>query len=74
MTTLPNCSDLLEPEGGIIFSLVDGFVWASWPGIAPKVRLGRSEGVAAMMRDFLAQGELAARLERGEPSHTSNQP
>lgn len=55
--------DLGEPTTDIVFSFVDGFVWANWPGTVSKVRLGRYGPVAAMMRDFLSQGELAERLE-----------
>jgi hypothetical protein len=52
-----------EPvRGAIIFSLVDGFVWACWPGTSASVRLGDHEPVIEMMRDFLAQCDLGARL------------
>ena len=50
-----------NPE--IIFSLVESHVWASWLGSSVMVRLGRLEGVASMMRDFLAHCDLADRLE-----------
>jgi len=50
------------PEETIIFSLLDGYVLASWPGTEASVRLGRHEMVAAMMKDFLAQDELGKRL------------
>jgi hypothetical protein len=53
-----------EPEVGIIFSSLDGFVWASWPETEAAVRLGRHEMVADMMRDFLAQDALGDRLAR----------
>ena len=49
-------------EVEVIFSLVDGSVWASWPGAPARVRLGEYQGVASMMRDFLAQCEIAERL------------
>lgn len=52
------------PEDAIIFSLLDGYVLASWPGTVASVRLGRHEMVAAMMKDFLAQDELGKRLAR----------
>jgi hypothetical protein len=52
------------PEDAIIFSLLDGYVLASWPGTDASVRLGRHEMVAAMMKDFLAQDELGKRLAR----------
>jgi len=50
------------PEEAIIFSLLDDYVFASWPGTDASVRLGRHEMVAAMMKDFLAQDELGKRL------------
>ena len=46
----------------LIFSLTDGFVWASWPGTVASVKLGTWESVTAVMRDFLAQCELGDRL------------
>ena len=46
----------------IIFSLQDGYVWASWPDGQAVVRLGRHGAVSAMMRDFIAQDDLAARM------------
>jgi hypothetical protein len=52
-----------EPvTSAIIFSLVDGFVWACWPGTSASVRLGDHEPVIEMMRDFLAQCDLGDRL------------
>ena len=54
--------DTFKPR--IIFSLCDGFVWASWPGTDVSVRLGSHEIVAEMMWDFLAQGTLAERLKQ----------
>lgn len=56
-----------EPELNIIFSLRDGFVWASWPETEAAVRLGRHEMVAGMMRDFLAQDALGKRLTVSRP-------
>jgi hypothetical protein len=58
-----------EPELGIIFSSLDGYVWASWPESNATVRLGRHEIVAAMMRDFLAQDSLGKRLDRRPPTN-----
>ena len=58
--------DPTEPNEDIIFSFVDGFVWASWPGTISLVRLGRYETVTAMMQDFLAQCELGERLAKGQ--------
>ena len=62
-----NCSDRFngEPNCEVIFSFVDGFVWASWPGAVSMVRVGRYETVTASMRDFLAQCELGERLANG---------
>ena len=54
------------PEEAIIFSLLDGYVLASWPGTDASVRLGRHAVVAAMMEDFLAQDALGRRLERSQ--------
>lgn len=56
------------PEDEIIFSLRDGYVWASWPGTNASVRLGRYEMVPAMMRDFLEQDALGHRM-MGSPIH-----
>jgi len=53
------------PEEEIIFSLRDGFVWASWPDTNATVRLGRHGMVAAMMEDFLAQDAIGQRLATG---------
>jgi hypothetical protein len=45
-----------EPiRGSIVFSLVNGTVWASWPGSGPSLELGSRHSVTYMMRDFLAQ-------------------
>jgi len=65
-----------EPELGICFSSLNGFVWASWPETDATVRLGRSEMVANMMRDFLAQealGEMLATRRSGDPSPTTDE-
>jgi hypothetical protein len=52
-----------EPAvGQIIFSLEDGTIWANWPGKAASIELGQYEEVTIMMRDFLAQCDLAERL------------
>ena len=60
-STAPSGND---PGLGIIFSSLDGYVWASWPDSNATIRLGRHEVVAAMMRDFLAQDSLGKRLDR----------
>jgi len=51
-----------QPAGGIVFSLDKGQVWANWYGLAAPVRLGTRNEVSYMMQDFLAQEELARRL------------
>ena len=51
-----------ESAGGVLFSLDQGEVWASWYGRGPRVLLGSEEKVSGMMEDFLAQGEVARRL------------
>jgi hypothetical protein len=53
-----------ESAGGIVFSLEQGTVWASWYGQGSPVRLGSQRRVSEMMKDFLAQEELAKRLNR----------
>lgn len=53
-----------QPAGGIVFSLDKGHVWANWYGLATPVRLGTRNEVSYMMQDFLAQEELASRLNR----------
>ena len=50
--------------GGIVFSLEQGEVWASWYGQAAPVNLGSQRKVSEMMEDFLAQVELGERLKR----------
>jgi hypothetical protein len=55
-------------DSNVVFSLADGFVWASWPGTSGMVKLGRHEHVMAMMRDYLAQSVVGERLtQRGAP-------
>jgi hypothetical protein len=56
-----------ESSGGIVFSLDQGKVWASWYGQGPPVLLGSQRKVSGMMKDFLAQEELGKRLT-GRPS------
>jgi hypothetical protein len=51
-----------ETEGGVVFSLQDNQVWASWYGLDEPVRLGSQQKVEIMMADFLAQSEVAKRL------------
>jgi len=58
--------DLVGPTavGGVMFSLEDGQAWASWPTAGFHLRLGPQDDVAAMMKDFVAQVELAKRLTK----------
>lgn len=51
----------------MIFSLRDGFVWATWTEAEVAVRLGRHELVANTMRDFLAQDAVGERLNNQVP-------
>jgi hypothetical protein len=51
-----------EAPGGVVFSMEDGHVWASWYGQGPPVCLGSQQKVGKMMEDFLAQEELAKRF------------
>lgn len=62
----PNDYDF-KPSANVIFSFVDGFVWASWPGSVSMVRVGGYEAVKSAMLDFLAQCEVAERLEKTAP-------
>ena len=56
----------------VIFSLVDGYVWACWPGTAASVRLGVDDAVIEGMQGFLAQCALGERLANSE--YSGNQP
>lgn len=53
-----------ESAGGIIFSLENGEVWASWYGQGHPVLLGSEPKVAEMMKDFLAQVDVGKRLNQ----------
>ena len=55
-----------KPETQVIFSLEDGFVWASFPGTEGAIKLGNSNAVTAMMEDFLAQYAIGKRLNGDE--------
>lgn len=57
-------ADKKLPMDTIIFSLVNGTVWASWPSKSASVELGHSDAVTYMMRDFLAQCDLGERMAR----------
>jgi hypothetical protein len=48
-------------SGGVVFSLEEGQVWASWYGQGPPVCLGSQNRVGKMMEDFLTQEQLAKR-------------
>ena len=62
-----------EAKGGVIFSMEDGHVWASWYGQGPPVCLGSQQRVGRMMEDFLAQEELAKRFaDQASGGKTSN--
>ena len=56
-----------EASGGIVFSVEQGEVWASWYGQGAPLRLGPQRKVARMMEEFLAgaeeQGKGAARSD-----------
>ncbi len=54
--------DVDEALGGIVFSLEQGEVWASWYGQGAPVHLGSQRKVVAMMDDFLRQEEFGRRL------------
>ena len=53
-----------ESAGGIVFSLENGEVWASWYGQEHPVLLGSQPKVTEMMKDFLAQVEIGNWLNR----------
>lgn len=59
-----------ESAGGIVFSLEQDQVWASWYGEGAPVRLGTRGKVSHMMEDFLAQEELAKRLTSRSKRHS----
>lgn len=60
----PSLNASNDCDSNVIFSFVDGFVWASWPGAVSMVRVGSYETVKTAMLDFLAQCEVAERLEQ----------
>ena len=51
-----------KPEKEIIFSLIEGHVYVSWPGTVGSLKLGTHQAVSAMMEDFLEQNALSQRL------------
>jgi hypothetical protein len=54
-------------SGQVVFSLENNQAWAGWHGRRTMVQLGSKDDVAEMMEDFLAQLELAERLESRSP-------
>ena len=63
----PGC----QPRESLVFSLEDGFVWASWPGAVGSVRLGHYSAVTPVMQDFLDQSELGERLAKKQAPGSS---
>jgi hypothetical protein len=66
-TIVENSLRPARPEGlptPVVFSLEGGQAWVSWYGSHSWVRLGPEQEVAEIMEDFLAQRELAVRLNR----------
>ena len=55
---------LPDSHSGVIFSLEDDQVFASWHGQGPPIRLGSKKRVAAMMEDFLAHADKDSKLPR----------
>jgi hypothetical protein len=49
-------------DSGPVFSLTDGYVWASWYDGQQPVRLGPVDAVVERMQDFIAQSEFGERL------------
>jgi hypothetical protein len=64
LTASSMAGNQLESKLIIIFSSREGFAWASWPETEASVRLGRHDMVTRMMQDFLAQDDLAKKLNR----------
>ena len=54
--------DRNDGAGGVVFSLENDEVWASWYGSEVPMRLGSQQRVEAMMEDFLAQVKVGKRL------------
>jgi hypothetical protein len=50
--------------GQVVFSLENNQAWAGWHGRKTMVPLGTKDDVAEMMEDFLAQLQLAERLNK----------
>ena len=53
-----------DSHSGVIFSLEDDQVFASWHGQGAPIRLGSKKRVAAMMEDFLAHADKDSKLPR----------
>jgi hypothetical protein len=52
---------------GIVLSLRENQVWASWLDDRAPVMLGDHEATLAVMRDFIRQSELGERLMNKAP-------
>jgi hypothetical protein len=48
----------------VIFSLRDGDVWINFTHNRAAIKVGKHDEIAAAMRDFLMQGQIANRLLR----------
>lgn len=59
---------------GVVFSVEDGQVWASWYGVDAPVRLGPCDQVVEMMEDFIAQVELGKSFDRYEADSRKRYP
>ena len=51
-----------QPKQGVIFSQRCGHVWVSWSTNPSTVNLGKADEVSEMMRDYLAQADVAEQL------------
>lgn len=73
-TIVENSLRPARPDGfaaPVVFSSEGGKAWASWYGSHSWVLLGPEDEVAEMMADFLAQRELAERLNQGGSSRAN---
>lgn len=55
-----------EGSGGIVFSVEQGEVWASWYGQGAPLRLGPQRKVVRMMEEFLAGAQAARGATRSD--------
>lgn len=65
---VPSDEGSMGPSGSIIFSQRDDHVWVSWDNGTGQVDLGPVAVVEEMMRDYLAQSEIATRIQAGTRS------